>query len=97
MRKGVKVFEDCLPSGLHRFFKRVAKYLPNGDVTEDFVEVSVDRYVEESRIGSSSDSFIDAVNRVPPVDMIGRFEAIERLSVAIAGIEFSNVSENEES
>lgn len=76
-------------------FKRFLSRKENGDVFEETKELVGDEKEDKFRVGSSPDSFADAVSRVADTSMIDRFEAVERLNAAIAGIQFNPLNSDE--
>lgn len=98
MRLLPKHISECVNEFLKDFpmFKRVMSRKENGDVCEETKELTFDEKIDASLIGTSPDAFADAVDRIPDVSLVDRFDAIAQLNAAIAGIQFAPENENED-
>lgn len=76
-------------------FKRVSTSKKNGDVYEITKTLTYDEKLQHFSPASSPDSFSDAVERVPDVSLIDRFDAIAQLDAAIANITYVKPSDDE--
>lgn len=88
MREKQKVIEDVKKHYDFPVYEKKMVYHPNGDVSEEDVQLTPSEIEERAMIGIDADSFLDAVNRVPDVSTIDKFEAIDRLNAAIANIRY---------
>ena len=70
------------------FFKRVLDVAPNGAQIDSVKQLTIEEIKEQAEIVASPDNTLDAISRVPDLNMIDRFTAIDRLNAAIAGIKF---------
>lgn len=70
------------------FFKRKQVVLENGAIVEDSESITIEEMKENAKLGNAVSTFLDAVDKIPSVDMTDKFSAIDRLNAAIAGIQF---------
>lgn len=72
------------------FFKRKQVVLENGAIVEDSESITIEEMKENANLGNAVSSFMDAVDKIPSVDMTDKFSAIDRLNAAIAGIQYES-------
>lgn len=70
------------------FFKRILDTAPNGAQIDAVKELTIEEIRDEANIVGTPDNTLDAISRVPDLDMIDKFSAIDRLNAAIAGIQY---------
>ena len=80
--------------GMH-FFKRRSVVEANGDVSgEELEEISEEEKL--ASVPSSADNFAIGVDRLGDTSFMDKFEAIDRLNFAIAGIQYVKPNKTQE-